>query len=397
MRSSRSNSISSNTSNESVDSAYRTISSPGTPCSGYGDPRSPYTHDREKLADLPTLKSALSMPPLIGQHLWFMGDDGKKVRTSDHLRVPDYFDRPIERRQTCPESSMPRPKRMAVASGGKTSTPRPVASPENPVEKHPELFQRLTNGLTECGQHQEPKAWWAHSSPAVDAARPRSQSLGSRLSGGMPRVPLPNRKEFLRRLLENDSPQQEVAPPDVPSAVNEAANHRVALQSAAASVPSHQMTVSTLKDKILRRIDSQENVNRSNDQRIAPGLNYGGDTKASLANNISMANNNPPQFVDQSQGAAFGSSVTLSNKPQFAGPAPGSTFGVAPSTGYGPAMMSRLSYMPMAYPTMHPMFLLNQYNGLKQFNAPSPQQQALVVEAAMSAAGKGIHTGDASR
>ena len=385
MRSSRSNSISSNTSNESVDSAYRTISSPGTPCSGYGDPRSPYTHDREKLSDLPTLKSALSMPPLIGQHLWFMGEDGKKARTSDHLRVPDYFDRPIERRQTCPESSMPRPKRMAVAS--KTSTPRPVASPpENPVEKHPELFQRLTNGLTECGQHQEPKAWWAHNA-SVDASRPRSQSLGSRL---MPRVPLPNRKEFLRRLLENDPPQQEVAPPDGHIS-SESGNHCMPLQSAAASVPSHQMTVSSLKDKILRRIDSQENVNRSNDQRNPPGLNYT-DTKVSLANNASMTNN-PPQFVDQSQAAAFGGSIAMNNKPQFAGPVQSNTFGVAP--GYGPAMMSRLSYMPMTYPTMPPMFLLNQYNGLRQFNAPTPQQ-ALVVEAAMSAA-KAIHTGDASR
>lgn len=378
MRSSRSNSMSSNTSNESIDSAYRTISTPGTPCSGYGDPRSPYIHDRSSsekpTSDLPTLKSALSTPPLIDQHLWFMGDIKFEGRGSEqYLRVPhpEYFpeDRPIERRQTFPESSMPRPKRMAVMArdGVKTVSQRPVSALGNPVNKHPELFQRLTNGLPEGGQYQEVKTWWPQSTAAADTLRPRSQSLGSRqpcLAGVMPRVPLPNRKEFLRQLLENDPPQQEVAPPvTLVSLQNDSTNHSIPQRS---EDSSHMKTVSTLKDKILKRIDSHENLNQSKP-------NLGSNTISSLA-----------------------TSKPVNNKQPFtAGSQCGTMFGMPPSLGYAPGMMSRLPYMSMPYPAVHPVFLLNQYTALQQFTAP--QQQQTSGDRSPLTAGEDGHADETSR
>lgn len=366
MRSSRSNSMSSNTSNESVDSAYRTISTPGTPCSGYGDPRSPYIHDRadKPTSDLPTLKSALSTPPLIGQHLWFMGE-GSEVKTEGRtseqfLRVPhpDYFlpeDRPIERRQTFPESSMPRPKRMAVTPREAAKTPQ-----QNPVDKHPELFQRLTNGLSEGGQYPEVKTWWPQNVAVTDPLRPRSQSLGSRLprqSGGMPRVPLPNRKEFLRRLLENDPTQPEVAPPDS------------LVSSGMVALPSHEATVSTLKDKILKRIDSHENLNLSSSQRN-------------------------PSMTSSSKVSLLATSKPVINKQPFSAQTQCSMFGMPPTLGYGPAMMSRMPYMPMAYPAMHPMLLLNQYNALQQF---AGQQQQMSGDASSSATSEDKYADEMTR
>ena len=375
--------MSSNTSSESVDSAYRTISTPGTPCSGYGDPRSPYMHDRtdKPTSDLPTLKSALSTPPLIGQHLWFMGE-GSEVKTEGRmseqfLRVPhpDYFlpeDRPIERRQTFPESSMPRPKRMAVTprDAGKTPVQRPRSALGNPVDKHPELFQRLTNGPPEGGQYPEVKTWWPQNAAVTDPLRPRSQSLGSRLprqSGGMPRVPLPNRKEFLRRLLENDPSQPEVAPPDglISLASNDSSNH-----SMVDGVPSHETTVSTLKDKILKRIDSHENLNLSGSQR-----------------NLSM--------TSSSKVSSLATSKPVISKQPFSAQSQCTMFGMPPTLGYGPAMMSRLPYMPM-YSAVHPMFLLNQYSALQQFAGPRQQQQ-MSGDASSSATSDDKHADEMTR
>ena len=115
MRSNRSNSMSSNSSTESVDSAYK--SCPGTPRSLLHGSRSPFMekqplpstpeaptlperHDKMPCSPLATasspnskdesvLKHALSMPPLVAQHTWFHQPeppkDGQHSPKLDHL------------------------------------------------------------------------------------------------------------------------------------------------------------------------------------------------------------------------------------------------------------------------------------------------------------------------
>ena len=75
MRSERSDSLSSNSSLESVDSAYRTISNPGTPRM-HAESRSPVPPQERSCSssslsalNVPALKTALSTPPLNQQQL----------------------------------------------------------------------------------------------------------------------------------------------------------------------------------------------------------------------------------------------------------------------------------------------------------------------------------------
>ena len=109
MRSSRSNCLSSNSSLESIDSAYR--SAPGTPRNLLHGARSPYLDvklDNNHVsvattipAPVPTapsssspksdgadsvLKQALSMPPFVAQHTWFHpGSTPSRTRASEDL------------------------------------------------------------------------------------------------------------------------------------------------------------------------------------------------------------------------------------------------------------------------------------------------------------------------
>jgi len=100
-------------------------------------------------------------------------------------------------------------------------------------------------------------------------------------------------------------------------------------------------------------------------------------------------------MTSSSKVSSLATSKPVISKQPFSAQSQCTMFGMPPTLGYGPAMMSRLPYMPM-YSAVHPMFLLNQYSALQQFAGPRQQQQ-MSGDASSSATSDDKHADEMTR
>ena len=421
MRSTRSNSMSSNSSLESQDSAYRTISNPSTPRSGVYEARSPYngndTYSRhmppvkengvemaarpEHQKYLPTgfgphppksmyMSQSMSMNPRLSLIAERPGSDDHSSKGSSRCSSPSdvrataqaeshhndrrhaYMSRreQLVQNHTSDRADMDRLSSSIHVENGK----RPYMRGPGSIEHHSDVDGMPANHLTKDSASTEKNAKVSSPSPYTkpagtlyegdncEAACRRRCPVKS-VSGGSPAMRHP---ELLSRLqsvpvtglpfLPRPSPR----PSTSPHADHSPPRHH------ATDGDNHQNALSTLKDKILQRIDSQEEDADTGEDvmaRRAKETDWDGEDPIS-----------PGQVKLGAEGPSAIEMMSMMENPLAPHPA----------------------YLPMPYPhtAMHPAIMyrynqlaMQQFHALQQLHAHQTAQSQIHVNGGLPSEG----------